>query len=128
LANDGAQLLGGTIAAYIAGRVMNRFGRRIGLSLGYVAGIAGAAVIAGNFTLFLGDMFLLGAARATSDQSRYAAADVSPAPMHSRGEHHHVCRDDRGSSGAGHYADRRAGGRSVPAFKARPISSWARHR
>jgi MFS family permease len=84
-----AQLLGGTIAAYIAGRVMNRFGRRIGLSLGYVVGIAGgliagAAVIANNFTLFLVGMFLLGAARATSDQSRYAAADVSPAPMRSR--------------------------------------------
>lgn len=83
------QLLGGTIAAYIAGRVMNRFGRRIGLSLGYVAGIgggliAGAAVIANNFALFLGGMFLLGAARATSDQSRYAAADVSPAPLRSR--------------------------------------------
>ena len=82
-------LLGGTIAAYIAGRVMNRFGRRIGLSLGYLVGIAGGlvagmAVIAGNFTLFLGSMFLLGAARATSDQSRYAAADVSPAPMRSR--------------------------------------------
>jgi MFS family permease len=84
-----AQLLGGTIAAYIAGRVMNRFGRRIGLSLGYVVGIAGgltagAAVIAGDFTLFLGGMFLLGAARGASDQSRYAAADVSPAPLRSR--------------------------------------------
>ena len=84
-----AQLLGGTIAAYIAGRVMNRFGRRIGLSLGYVVGIvggiiAGSAVIVGNFMLFLGGMFLLGAARATSDQSRYAAADVSPMPMRSR--------------------------------------------
>ncbi len=84
-----AQLLGGTIAAYIAGRVMNRFGRRIGLSLGYVVGIAGGiiaglAVIANNFPIFLGGMFLLGAARATSDQSRYAAADVSPAPLRSR--------------------------------------------
>ena len=84
-----AQLLGGTIAAYIAGRVMNRFGRRIGLSLGYIVGIGGGlvatlAVIAGNFALFLGGMLLLGAARGTSDQSRYAAADVSPAPMRSR--------------------------------------------
>lgn len=84
-----AQLLGGTVAAYIAGRVMNRFGRRIGLSLGYIVGIAGGlvaglAVIAGNFALFLSGMLLLGAARATSDQSRYAAADVSPAPMRSR--------------------------------------------
>jgi MFS family permease len=84
-----AQLLGGTIAAYIAGRVMNRFGRRVGLSLGYLVGIAGglvagAAVIANNFTLFLGGMVLLGAARGASDQSRYAAADVSPAPLRSR--------------------------------------------
>jgi MFS family permease len=84
-----AQLLGGTIAAYIAGRVMNRFGRRVGLSLGYVVGIAGGiiaglAVVANSFTLFLGGMILLGAARGASDQSRYAAADVSPAPMRSR--------------------------------------------
>jgi MFS family permease len=84
-----AQLLGGTIAAYIAGRVMNRFGRRVGLSLGYVVGIAGGivaglAVVANNFALFLGGMILLGAARGASDQSRYAAADVSPAPMRSR--------------------------------------------
>jgi hypothetical protein len=63
--------------------------RRIGLALGYAVGIAGelladAAVVANNFTLFLGGLFLLGAARATSDQSRYAAADVSPVPLRSR--------------------------------------------
>ncbi|CAG0935211.1 Riboflavin transporter RfnT [Thermoflexales bacterium] len=84
-----AQLLGGTFASYIAGRVMNRFGRRIGLALGYVVGIAGGlmaglAVMAGSFGLFMIGMLLLGAARATSEQSRYAAADVSPAPMRSR--------------------------------------------
>ena len=77
-----AQLLGGTVAAYLAGRIMNRFGRRIGLSLGYIVGIiggvvAGLAVIANSFALFLGGMLLLGASRATSDQARYAAADVS---------------------------------------------------
>ena len=84
-----AQLVGGTVAAYIAGRVMNRFGRRIGLSLGYAVGIlggvvAGLGVIASAFPLFLIGMMLLGAARATSDQARYAAADVSPAAQRSR--------------------------------------------
>lgn len=84
-----AQLMGGMAAAYVAGRVMNRFGRRIGLSLGYAVGIvggiiAGLAVIASTFALFLLGMMLLGAARATSDQARYAAADVSPAPQRAR--------------------------------------------
>jgi MFS family permease len=84
-----AQLLGGTLAAYVAGRVMNRLGRRIGLSLGYIAGVigglvAGIAIIALSFPLFLIGMLLLGAARAVSDQSRYAAADVSPAHVRSR--------------------------------------------
>ena len=84
-----AQLVGGTVAAYIAGRVMNRFGRRRGLVLGYGVGIVGGlvsglAVVTNSFGWFLGGMVLLGAARATSDQSRYAAADVSPAPQRSR--------------------------------------------
>lgn len=84
-----AQLVGGTMAAYIAGRVMNRFGRRIGLSLGYAVGvlggvIAGLGVVAPSFPLFLVGMLLLGAARATSDQARYAAADVSSATRRSR--------------------------------------------
>ncbi len=84
-----AQLLGGALAAYVAGRVMNRLGRRIGLSLGYLVGVsgglvAGVAVIASSFPLFLIGMLLLGAARAVSDQSRYAAADVSPAHLRSR--------------------------------------------
>jgi MFS family permease len=84
-----AQLVGGTVAAYIAGRVMNRYGRRIGLSLGYAVGVAGGVVagvgvIAPSFPLFLIGMLLLGAARATSDQARYAAADVSPAEQRSR--------------------------------------------
>jgi MFS family permease len=84
-----AQLLGATIGAYLAGRIMTRFGRRIGLSLGYAVGIvggviAGLGVIASALPLFLLGMLLLGVARATSDQSRYAAADVSPAVQRSR--------------------------------------------
>jgi MFS family permease len=84
-----AQLIGATLAAYIAGRVMNRYGRRIGLTLGYAVGIlggviAGLGVLAPSLPLFLFGMLLLGAARATSDQSRYAAADVSPTSQRSR--------------------------------------------
>ena len=84
-----AQQVGGMVAAYIAGRVMSRFGRRIGLSLGYIVGlfggvIAALAVIANTFPLFLVGMALLGASRATSDQARYAAADVSSAAQRAR--------------------------------------------
>jgi MFS family permease len=84
-----ATLIGGLLAAYPAGRIMGRFGRRIGLSIGYAVGIvggllAGAALMAQSFWLFLISMALLGAARSTSDQTRYAAADVSPAHLRAR--------------------------------------------
>ena len=61
------------LGAYIVGRVMNRFGRRIGLSLGYAVGILGGGadlgVIASAFPLFLIGMMLLGAAQAATDQA-----------------------------------------------------------
>jgi MFS family permease len=84
-----ATLIGGALAAYPAGRIMGRFGRRIGLSIGYAVGIvggllAGGALMAQSFPLFLISMLLLGAARAASDQARYAAADVSPAHLRAR--------------------------------------------
>jgi MFS family permease len=49
------QLLGGTIAAYVAGRVMNRYGRRVGLALGFIAGMAGGLICltAASFCLFI---------------------------------------------------------------------------
>jgi MFS family permease len=77
-----ATLIGGSLAAYPIGYLMHRFGRRVGLSLGYIVGIlggivAGIGVIAQSLLVFLIGMMLLGAARAASDQSRYAAADVS---------------------------------------------------
>lgn len=82
-------LIGGALAAYPAGWLMGRTGRRVGLSTGYAVGIAGglvagAGVLAGQFGIFLIGMILLGAARATSDQARYAAADVSPAHRRAR--------------------------------------------
>ena len=84
-----ATLIGGSLAAYPIGRLMGRFGRRIGLSIGYIIGIlggtlAGVAMLLQSFPLFLAAMMLLGATRASSDQTRYAAADVSPAHLRAR--------------------------------------------
>lgn len=84
-----ATLIGGSLAAYPIGRLMGRFGRRVGLSIGYLTGIvggtlAGAAMLLQSFPLFLISMVLLGAARAGSDQARYAAADVSPSHLRAR--------------------------------------------
>jgi MFS family permease len=82
-------LIGGALAAYPAGRLMNRAGRRIGLSAGYLSGIlggliSGLGVIVKALPVFLIGMTLLGAARSVSDQARYAAADVSPAHLRAR--------------------------------------------
>jgi MFS family permease len=82
-------LIGGALAAYPAGRLMNHAGRRIGLSAGYLIGIfgglvAGFGVIGLSLPVFLMGMLLLGASRAVSDQARYAAADVSPEHVRAR--------------------------------------------
>lgn len=82
-------LIGGSLAVYPAGRLMGRAGRRIGLSAGYACGIlggliAGFGVMAKSLTVFLIGMALLGAARAISDQARYANADVYPAGARAR--------------------------------------------
>lgn len=78
-------LAGAALSAYPAGRAMQRFGRRPGLTVGMLLGLAGmlidgVAVISHSFWLFLVGLFLVGMARGITDQSRYAAADaVSPA-------------------------------------------------
>jgi MFS family permease len=84
-----ATLIGGSLAAYPIGRLMGRYGRRVGLSIGYSIGIlggtvAGIAMLLKSFPLFLVAMALLGGARSSSDQARYAAADVSPAHLRAR--------------------------------------------
>lgn len=76
-------LAGAAAAAYPAGRFMQRFGRRPGLTIGFLLGLAGmlvggAAVALSSFALFLLGLFLLGLARGVTDQSRYAAADAAP--------------------------------------------------
>lgn len=76
-------LAGAAIAAYPAGRAMQRFGRRPGLIIGMLLGLSGMvidgiAVISHSLTLFLVGLFLVGTARGITDQSRYAAADAVP--------------------------------------------------
>jgi MFS family permease len=74
-------LLGAASAAQPAGRLMQRVGRRWGLTLGFFIGLAGMvvgglAIVGGNFLLFLLGLLLIGGARGAVDQSRYAAADA----------------------------------------------------
>jgi MFS family permease len=74
-------MLGGALASYPAARFMERIGRRLGLSLGFIIGImgsllAGAAVITASFPLFLFGLALMGASRAAGDLGRYAAAEM----------------------------------------------------
>lgn len=76
-------LLGAATAAYPAGWLMQRLGRRPGLTLGFIVGaigmlVSGSAVLLHTFPLFLLGTLLIGASRGTLDQSRYAAADAQP--------------------------------------------------
>lgn len=83
------QLAGAAAAAYPAGRLMQRFGRRPGLSAGFALGLAGAMVAAaatvmGSFALFLAGLALYGFSRGITEQSRYAAADAVPLARRAR--------------------------------------------
>ncbi|MCG3210159.1 MAG: Riboflavin transporter RfnT [Anaerolineae bacterium] len=80
---------GAALMAYPVGKLMDRAGRRVGLSVGYALGIvaaliAGAAVITGSLALFLAGIFLLGMTKGVLDQGRYAAAEASPARTRAR--------------------------------------------
>ena len=74
--------LGSALAAYLVGRITQNYGRRFGLSLGFITGGIGAlgVVIAANFDsivlLFL-SLFIYGAGTATNLQARYAGADLA---------------------------------------------------
>ncbi len=86
----GMAVLGGSaLAAYPAGRIMGRIGRRYGLSLGALiscigAAIAGVGVVRASFPAFLWGLFVLGMGRGTLDQSRFAAAEVNPPDRRAR--------------------------------------------
>lgn len=74
-------VLGGALGAFPAGKLMDRYGRRAGLSVGFLVGVAGASL--GAFALialmpvglFLAHA-LMGISRGALDQGRFAAADM----------------------------------------------------
>ncbi len=75
-------LIGAAIAAYPMGRLMDRVGRRWGLSLGNLIGVIGAlvagwAVVIGSLSQFLLGIFMIGLARGAIDLGRYAAAEAN---------------------------------------------------
>jgi MFS family permease len=74
--------------AFAWGLIMERSGRRFGMTWGLVLGaigsfIAGAAIVGQSFLIFLGGMALLGVSQAAMQLGRFAAAEVNP--MESRG-------------------------------------------
>lgn len=76
-------LLGRAGAAFPIGALMDRRGRRAGISLGLLGAVIGAAVmVAGllqsSFALFLLGALLTGTGRGASEQARYVAADIEP--------------------------------------------------
>ena len=81
--------LGTALASWPLSRLMARFGRRPGLTLGYGLAVLGAGlgmsgVLAGSFALLLAGMALFGIAQTSNQLARYAAADVTPVPERGR--------------------------------------------
>ena len=82
-------LIGAAAIAYPMGRFMDRFGRRPGLSVGYLFGIGAAllaawAVVIQSLPLFLLSILGIGLNRGTNDLGRYAAAEANPAHKRAR--------------------------------------------
>lgn len=74
--------LGSAIAAFIVGRISQRFGRRIGLTAGFITGGIGAigvviAAITNNIYILLPSLLIYGAGTATNLQARYAGTDLA---------------------------------------------------
>ncbi|MGR0218557.1 MFS transporter [Agromyces sp. ZXT2-6] len=74
--------LGSALAAFLVGRITQRWGRRTGLGLGFAAGGAGAlgvvaAAVADNVPLLFVSLFVYGAGTATNLQARYAGTDLA---------------------------------------------------
>ena len=75
-------VLGAAVITLLLARIMDREGRRPGLSLGYAIGVGGAAIsiiagVLGAFPLLLLGATMLGGTTAANNQSRYAATDLS---------------------------------------------------
>lgn len=74
--------LGSAGAAFMIGRLSNRYGRRLGLSFGFIAGGFGAigivlAAISNSIVLLFISLLIYGAGTATNLQARYAGTDLA---------------------------------------------------
>lgn len=74
--------LGSALAAFTVGRLSQQFGRRYGLSIGFMIGSIGAigVVVAGsinNIILLFLSLFIYGAGTSTNLQARYAGTDLA---------------------------------------------------
>ncbi|MFF2533655.1 MFS transporter [Brevibacillus sp. NPDC058079] len=73
---------GSAVAALLVGRLSQRFGRRLGLASGFLAGGIGAigvviAAVANSIVLLFASLILYGAGTATNLQARYAGTDLA---------------------------------------------------
>jgi MFS family permease len=85
----GLGALGAALASWPLSRLMGRFGRRPGLTIGYGIAVVGAVlgmagVLASSFVLFLVGMTLFGISNTSNLLARYAAADITPAARRGR--------------------------------------------
>jgi MFS family permease len=74
--------LGAASSAWIVGRLSGRYGRRVGLTAGFLAGGVGAmgvvfAAIANSLPLLFLSMLIYGAGTSTNLQTRYAGTDLA---------------------------------------------------
>ncbi|MGC5327408.1 MFS transporter [Brevibacillus sp. SYSU BS000544] len=74
--------LGSALAAFLVGRLSQRYGRRLGLAAGFIVGGIGAigvvfAAISHSIVLLLASLFIYGAGTATNLQARYAGTDLA---------------------------------------------------
>ena len=74
--------LGSAGAAFIVGKLSQRYGRRIGLSTGFIVGGIGAmgvvlAALMNSIVLLFASLLIYGAGTATNLQARYAGTDLA---------------------------------------------------
>lgn len=81
--------LGSAAAAFLVGRLSQRFGRRAGLAAGFLAGGIGAigivfAAVANHLPLLYISLLVYGAGMATNLQARYAGTDLAQPDQRAR--------------------------------------------